>query len=95
MGVAATPSPKGLGPQNPNKEWAHLGVLLGHLLSQNRVPNRMSYCTPTVGYPIRALKFVIYRIAYKNPDLFSDAYCLNKFVIASIKLLITVKNKCS
>ena len=38
MGVAATPAPKGLGPQNPTKKLAHVGVLLGHLLSQNRVP---------------------------------------------------------
>ena len=34
MGVAATPAPKSLGPQNPT----HVEVLLGHLLSQNRVP---------------------------------------------------------
>ena len=38
MGVAATPAPKGLGPQNPTKKLAHVGVLLGHLLSRNHVP---------------------------------------------------------
>ena len=38
MGVAASPAPKGLGPQNPTKKLAHVGVLLGHLLSHNRVP---------------------------------------------------------
>ena len=38
MGVAATPAPKDLGPQNPTEKLAHVGVLLGHLLSQNRVP---------------------------------------------------------
>ena len=38
MGVSTTPAPKGLGPQNPTKKLAHVGVLLGHLLSQNRVP---------------------------------------------------------
>ena len=35
MGVAATPAPKGLGPQNPIKKLAHVGVILGHLLSCN------------------------------------------------------------
>ena len=38
MGVAATPAPKGLGPRNPTKKLANIGVLLGHLISQNRVP---------------------------------------------------------
>ena len=38
MGVATTPAPKGLGPQNSTKTLAHVGVLLAHLLSQNRVP---------------------------------------------------------
>ena len=38
MGVAATPAPKGPGPQTPTKNLAHVGVLLGHLLSQNRIP---------------------------------------------------------
>ena len=33
----ATPAPLGLGPQNPTKKLAHVGVLLGHLLSQNKV----------------------------------------------------------
>ena len=37
MGVAATPAPKGPEPQNPTKKLARVGVLLGHLLSQNRV----------------------------------------------------------
>ena len=50
MGVATTLAPKGLGPQNPTKNLAHIGVLLGHFLSQNhlyqtvrfsRVPNRI------------------------------------------------------
>ena len=31
MGVAATPAPKGLGPQNPTIKLAHGLVLLGHL----------------------------------------------------------------
>ena len=38
MGVAATPALKGLGPQNPTKKLAHVGIILGHQLSQNRVP---------------------------------------------------------
>ena len=38
MGVAAMPAPKCLGAQNPSKELAHFRVLLGNLLSQNRVP---------------------------------------------------------
>ena len=38
MGVAATLEPKGLGPQNPTKKLTHVGVFLGHMLSQNRVP---------------------------------------------------------
>ena len=38
MGVVATPAPKGLGLQNTTKNLAHVGVLLGHFLSQNRVP---------------------------------------------------------
>ena len=38
MGVAATPAPKGLRPKNPTKKLAHVRVLLGNLLSQNRVP---------------------------------------------------------
>ena len=38
MGVAATPAPKGPGPQNLTKRLAHVGVLLGNLLSQNRDP---------------------------------------------------------
>ena len=37
MGVAATLAPLGLGPQNPTKKLAHVGVLLGQLLSQNKV----------------------------------------------------------
>ena len=49
MGVAATPAPKakGLGPQNSTKKLAHVGVLLGHLLSQNRVP-KLSDPRPTL-----------------------------------------------
>ena len=38
MGVAATLAPKGLGPKNPTKKLAHVGVLLGHMLSQNHDP---------------------------------------------------------
>ena len=34
---AATSAPKGRGLQNPTKKFAHLGVLFGHLLSQNHV----------------------------------------------------------
>ena len=34
MGVAATPAPKGLGPQNPTKKLAHLVDLLGQPLSR-------------------------------------------------------------
>ena len=37
MDVAATPASKGPGPQNPTKKLAHVGILLGHLLSKNRV----------------------------------------------------------
>ena len=37
-GNIAPPAPKGLGPHNPTKKLAHVKVLLGHLLSQNRVP---------------------------------------------------------
>ena len=50
MGVAALSAPKGLGPQNPTKELAYVGVLLGHLLSQNRVPKLSD-----PGPPINAL----------------------------------------
>ena len=35
MGVAATLAPKDLGPKNLTKKLAHVGVLLGHMLSQN------------------------------------------------------------
>ena len=38
MGVAATLAPKDLGPKNPTKKLAHVGVLLGHMLSQNHAP---------------------------------------------------------
>ena len=38
MGVAVTPALKGLWPQNPTNKLVYVGVLLGHLLSQNRVP---------------------------------------------------------
>ena len=38
MGVAATLAPKDLGPKYPTKKLAHVGVLLGHILSQNHVP---------------------------------------------------------
>ena len=38
MGVAATPAPWGLKPQNSAKKFAHVGVLSDHLLSQNHVP---------------------------------------------------------
>ena len=38
LSVAATLVPKGLGTQNPTKKLVHVRVLLGHLLSQNRVP---------------------------------------------------------
>ena len=37
MGVAATPAPKGLGPQNPTKKLAYVGIFMGHLLCKNRV----------------------------------------------------------
>ena len=47
-GVAATPAPKGLGPQNPNKKLAHVGVLFGHMLSQNRVPKVSELCWPEI-----------------------------------------------
>ena len=46
MGVATTPAPKGLGPQNPTKKLAHVRVLLVHLLSQNRVPKLSDPGTP-------------------------------------------------
>ena len=52
MGVAATPAPKGLGPQNPTKKLAHIGVLLGHLLSQNRVPNVQTLDPPPLNDPV-------------------------------------------
>ena len=38
VGKRAWPATKGLGPQNPTKKLAHSGVLLGHLVSQNRDP---------------------------------------------------------
>ena len=46
MGVAATPAHKGLGLQNPTKILAHVGVLLGQLLSQNRVSELSDPGTP-------------------------------------------------
>ena len=39
MGVAATLAPKKiLGPKNPTKKLANVGVLLGDMLSQNHAP---------------------------------------------------------
>ena len=38
MGVAATLVPKDLGPKNPTNKLAHVGVLLGHMLSQSHAP---------------------------------------------------------
>ena len=38
MGVATTMAPDGLGTKNPTKKLAHVGVLLGHMLSQNHPP---------------------------------------------------------
>ena len=38
MGVAATLVPNGLGPKNPTEKLPHVGVLLGHMLSQNYAP---------------------------------------------------------
>ena len=49
MGVAATLAPKGMGPQDPTKKLAHVGVLLGHLLSQNRV-SELSDPGPPLNY---------------------------------------------
>ena len=48
MSVAA----KGPGPQNPTKKLAHVGVLLSHLLSQNRVP-KLSDPGPPLNYVYR------------------------------------------
>ena len=49
MGVAATPASNGLGPQNPTKKLAHVGVFFGHLLSQNRVPKLSNPPPLTIG----------------------------------------------
>ena len=56
MGVVATPAPKGLGHQNPTKKLAHDGVLLGHLLSQNRVP-KLSDPEPPLSSAMQRVKF--------------------------------------
>ena len=53
MGLAATLVPKGLGPQNPTKMLAHAGVLLGHLLFQNRIPKLSDPGPPLTGAVIR------------------------------------------
>ena len=45
-GVFTTPVYKGLGPQTSTKKLAHVGFLLGHLLSQNHVP-KVSDLGPT------------------------------------------------
>ena len=58
MGVAVTPAPKGMGLQNPTKKLAHVGVLLGHLLSQNRVPKLSD-----PGPPFKMIKYIICFIA--------------------------------
>ena len=67
MGVAAMPAPKGLGPQNPTKKLAHVGVLLGHLFAQNRVPKLLDPEPPpplNEEYPHYA---VTSAIAYPSP----------------------------
>ena len=55
MGVATTQAPKGLGPQNPTKNLVHVGVLLGHFISQNRVPKLSD-----PGPPLRLCKCSLY-----------------------------------
>ena len=39
MGVAATPAPKGMGPQNPTKKLAHVGVLWVTCFLKIMLPN--------------------------------------------------------
>ena len=46
MCSAATPAPKGLVPKNPTRNVAHIGVLLGHMLSQNHAPEPSDPGTP-------------------------------------------------
>ena len=46
MSLAITPVPEGLGPRNPTKKLVHVGVLLGYLLSQNRVSKLSDPATP-------------------------------------------------
>ena len=58
-GVAATPAPRGLGPQNLNKKVAHARVLLGHLLSQNHVPK-----VPDLGPPSKIVKINLQEYEY-------------------------------
>ena len=60
MGVAATLAPKGLGPKNPTKKLAHVGVLLGHMLSQNHAPE-----ISDPGPPLKHLNFDM--ILYIHP----------------------------
>ena len=52
-GEAATPAPKGLGPQNSTKKVTHVGVLLGYLLSQNHVLNVSDLRPP----PLKKLRY--------------------------------------
>ena len=55
MGMATMPALKGLGPQNPIVKLAHVGLLLGHLLSQNRIPKLSDPGPPLKGIIIRSL----------------------------------------
>ena len=54
MGVVAKLAPLGLGPQNSTKKLAHVGVLLGQLLSQNKVSKMYR-----LGPPLKLLKVII------------------------------------
>ena len=47
MGVATTAAPYGLCTQNPTRTLSHVGVLVGHFLSQNRVSELL---TPPLNY---------------------------------------------
>ena len=68
MGVAATPAPKGLGPQNPTKKLGHVGVLLGPFLSQNRVPKLLDpgQWTP-LKYWVKCVRY--YRLSSVRTEL--------------------------
>ena len=55
MGVATTLAPKDLGPKNLSKKLAHVGVLLGHMISQNHAPEISDPGPPSLNLGVEPL----------------------------------------